>query len=91
MFYFAKVTSMKRQELQDLIERFGGQVKFAKTVNVSQGTVTGWLNNKHGISPDNAQKIEIVTGGEFKAVDLCPRMAKIEQFKAQYESQTTSE
>lgn len=68
----------KNQKIADLIARFGGQVKLAEMLKVSQGTVTGWLNMKHGINSINALKIEKLTAGEFKAVDLCPRLAEIE-------------
>lgn len=73
----------KNQKIADLIAKFGGQVKLGEALKVSQGTVTGWLNMKHGINSINAQKIEKLTAGEFKAVDLCPRLAEIEAMDEQ--------
>ena len=67
--------------IANLIAEFGGQVKLAKKIGVEQGTITGWLNKKHGMRESNALKIEKITNGKFKAVDLCPRLAEIEQIK----------
>lgn len=69
---------MKSLIVQDLIKSFGSQTKLAEALNIKQGTVTGWLYKKHGISERNALKIEKMTGGKFKAVELCPRLAEIE-------------
>lgn len=70
------------QTVKNLINYFGGtQEKLALAIQVKQGTITAWLNNKHGISEKNALKIEKLTNGEFKAVDLCPRLAEIENLK----------
>lgn len=67
----------KNSIIADVIAEFGGQVKLAKEVGVEQGTVTGWLNNKHGMRETNALKIEKLTNGKFRAVDLCPRLAEV--------------
>lgn len=65
-----------------LIEHFGGtQEKLASALNVKQGTVTGWLNKKHGIGESNALKIEKLTQGKFKAIELCPRLAELENLE----------
>lgn len=62
-----------------LITYFGGQVKLGSALNVGQGTISGWRNGKHGISPFNAQKAERLTKGAVKAVDLCPALAELEE------------
>ncbi|TWV81530.1 Cro/CI family transcriptional regulator [Moraxella sp. VT-16-12] len=73
---------LKSKIIEDLIEHFGGtQENLATALKISQGTVTGWLNMKHGVSELNAQKIEKLTNGKFKAIDLCPRLAEIEKLK----------
>lgn len=68
--------------LLKLIAEHGSQEKFARAIGVKQGTVTGWLHGKHGINEINALRIEKITNGEIKAVDLCPRLAEIEKIKA---------
>lgn len=67
--------------ISDLIAHFGSQTKLANAIGVKQGAVTGWLNGKFGISESNALKIEIATDGKFRAIDLCPALAEIEQLK----------
>lgn len=73
---------MKSLIIEKLIMEFGGQTKLAKKIGVKQGTITGWLHGKHGVNEINAIKIEQITNGKFKAVDLCPRLAEIEKIKA---------
>lgn len=69
----------KSQLIQNLIAEFGNQTKLAKAVGVEQGTVTGWLYQKHGVNELNALKIEKITEGKFRAVDLCPRLAELDK------------
>lgn len=70
---------MKKSALiEKLIAEFGSQTKLAKAVGVEQGTVTGWLYQKHGVNELNALKIEKITNGRFRAVELCPRLAELE-------------
>lgn len=64
-----------------LIEFFGGQKETCAALRVKQGTVSGWLNKKHGISSFNAQKAELLTNGEIKASDLCPQLIELNQYK----------
>ncbi len=80
---------MKQQNtaILELIQQFGGQIKLGKKVGVSQGTITGWLNQKHGISGTNAMKIEKLTNGKFRAIDLCPRLAEIEMMDPSEEAE----
>lgn len=74
---------MKQRDemVASLIRHFGSQVKLAEKLNLKQGTITGWLNKKHGISEINALKIEKITDGKFKATDLCPRLVDVMQTK----------
>lgn len=74
------------KKVDSLIAFFGTQGKTAKAVGCSQTTVFKWLHEQMQVSPLYAQKIEIITGGEFKAVDLCPRLAEVEQLKALYQT-----
>lgn len=71
------VKQEKFEPVQRLINFFGSQVKAGSALGVKQGTITGWLNNKHGISPFNAQKAEILTGGTIKASELCPKLLEL--------------
>lgn len=61
-----------------LIEYFGGQDSLAKALNLSQSAVSQWLNQKTNMRELHARKIEKLTGGKFRAVDLCPALAEIE-------------
>lgn len=60
-----------------LVMYFGGQVKAAKALGVKQGTVSGWLTGKHGVSEFNALKAERATYGAVKAHELCPSLIEI--------------
>ncbi len=62
----------KNQIIQRVIAHFGSQDKLGKALDISQSAISQWLNNRCGIEPYNALKIEILTNGEFKALDLCP-------------------
>lgn len=64
-------------ELKRLVEHFEGQAKCAKAIGVSQPTVANWLSGKHGVSAVTALRIELVTGGEFKAAELCPDLSAV--------------
>lgn len=60
-----------------LVNHFGGQVKTADALGVKQGSVSGWVRGKHGMSPVTAIRAEHVTDGAFKAADLCPPLKDI--------------
>lgn len=60
--------------ISDLVTFFGGQSKTASALGVSQPTVNGWLNGKHGVSAEIALKAERISEGQIKAVDLCHRL-----------------
>lgn len=67
--------------VQDLINYFGGQKEAAKALGLTQGTITGWLRKKHGVSPVNATKVEVATKRYIKASDLCPALLEIEEMQ----------
>lgn len=69
------------QIIDDVIKFFGSQTKLATSLGLKQPAVSNWRNNRNGIGQINAQKIEIITNGKFKAIDLCPRLAEIEKLK----------
>ena len=55
-----------------LIRHFGTQESTAEALGVKQGTVSGWVRGKHGVSPAVALRAERLTGGQFTAAELCP-------------------
>ncbi|MCY1421476.1 hypothetical protein D9M71_371340 [compost metagenome] len=67
---------------QDLVDYFGTQTKTAERLGVDQGTVSGWVREKHGMSAVTALRAEAETEGKFKAVDLCPALKRAEKPKA---------
>jgi len=68
---------------QALVDYFGTQKKTALALGVEQGTVSGWVRQKHGMSPIAALRAEEVTGGKFSAVALCPDLARLDRKPAQ--------
>lgn len=60
----------------ELVDHFGTQTKTAVALDVDQGTVSGWVRNKHGMSAVTALRAESETEGKFKAVDLCPDLKR---------------
>ncbi|MDO4894997.1 Cro/CI family transcriptional regulator [Moraxella sp.] len=65
---------MKNIIISQLIKEYGGQAKLASLLGVTQGAVSGWHNQYSKISELNALKIEKLTNGKYKAVDLCPSL-----------------
>jgi len=61
---------MKKDTYKNLVEYFGGQVKTATALGVTQSTVSYWVTGDRQISPLIAIRIEKMTKGRFKAVDL---------------------
>ena len=55
--------------MNDVIEHFGNQAELAKALKVDPAAVSQWLSNGY-IPPRRAIKIEMITDGKFKAVDL---------------------
>lgn len=77
------MTTVKNPIIISVIDHFGGQAKMADLIGIKQGGISNWLNNKNGISERNALKIEKLTNGKFRAVDLCPRLAELDQITNQ--------
>ena len=65
--------------IDQLIQHFGNQNTLAQKLGLSQGAVSQWRTDKSKISPENALKIEKITDGKFRAVDLCPRLAELDK------------
>ncbi|WP_231421678.1 YdaS family helix-turn-helix protein [Pseudomonas sp. Leaf59] len=57
---------------KDLVAFFGTQEVTAEKLKVDQSTVSGWVREKHGMSPVVAKRAEALTGGAFKKESLCP-------------------
>jgi len=57
--------------IQQLIDHFGGQVKTAKALGVTQSAVSQWISGSSRISAVVALRAESETSGAFKAIDLC--------------------
>ena len=66
------------EHIKALIEFFGNQNETARALGTSQATVSGWLNNAHGMHPVTAMKAERLTAGKIKASDLCPRLKELD-------------
>lgn len=60
--------------IQKLIDHFGGQMKTAKALGVSQSAVSQWLSGSSRMSALVAVRAESETDGLFKYVDLCPAL-----------------
>ncbi|WP_312381593.1 hypothetical protein [Stutzerimonas balearica] len=60
-----------------LVKHFGTQELTAAALNVRQGTVSGWVRGEHGMCAVTALTAEQVTGGIFKAVELCPALKRV--------------
>lgn len=64
-------------QYQRLVEFFKSQSMTAQKLGVSQATVSGWIRGKHGMSVTTAIKAERLTGGAFKAAQLCSELAEL--------------
>ncbi|MCW1937549.1 helix-turn-helix domain-containing protein [Pseudomonas sp. MDMC_285] len=60
-----------------LVAHFKSQENTATALGVKQGTVSGWITGKHGMSAVTALRAERVTGGAFKAHELCPALLAV--------------
>lgn len=66
-----------KDQIEAVIQHFGGtEQKCAAAIGVSQPTVNGWRQLKHGMRPRAAMKLESVSDGVFKAIDFCPELAE---------------
>lgn len=69
-----------QQIYQDLINYFGTQQSAAVALDCKQPSVWKWVNGKSFMSIGTAIKAEYATNGKFKAVDLCPALADLENY-----------
>jgi DNA-binding transcriptional regulator YdaS (Cro superfamily) len=51
---------------------FASQAEAARAIGVSQPTVCNWLKGVHGLSPENAARIERATRGVVTRAELLP-------------------
>lgn len=59
-------------DLQKLFDWFGGKKRTAEALGVDAAAVSQWIKWGY-VPPANALKIERITHGEFKAIDLSKR------------------
>lgn len=62
---------------QQLVQHFGGQVKTADALGVSQAAVSGYVNGKWSMSAVAAMRAEWLTQGQWQASDLCPALRQL--------------
>ena len=55
--------------MREMVKWFGSKSKMAAALGVTRSAVSQWLVD--GVPPARAIQIEEVTGGKFKAVDIC--------------------
>ena len=56
---------MTKKALLEVVEMLGSQARLAELLEVTQPTVSNWVNRIHGkISAENAVKLEEMSGGE---------------------------
>lgn len=66
-------------QYQALVEHFGSQKAAANALQVNQCTISGYVNGKWQMSEKVAARAQTVTGGKFKASDLCSSLKEIEK------------
>lgn len=60
------------KHMKKAIELLDGQVNLAKVLGVQQSYISHMLTERQPVSSKMAMKIEALTDGQIKAVDLCP-------------------
>ena len=72
------MTKTNLQALYDeVIDHFGGQQQTANALDVKQPSVNGWKKGKTKMKPAIAARVQEITGGKFKAIDLCPELKDV--------------
>ena len=61
----------------ELVKHFGGQVKAAAAIGVTQSTISEYVTGKSKMGPVTAIKAERETNGKFKSKALCPALATV--------------
>tara|TARA_S200002703_G_C3785706_1_gene242226 strand:+ start:1018 stop:1200 length:183 start_codon:yes stop_codon:yes gene_type:complete len=56
-------------DLQKLFDWFGGKKRTADALGIDPAAISQWIKWGY-VPPANALKIERITNGEFKAIDL---------------------
>ena len=56
------------EKITMLVEHFGSKAELARALGIERQNLTQWVDK--GIPPIQAVKIEMITNGKFKAVDL---------------------
>jgi DNA-binding transcriptional regulator YdaS (Cro superfamily) len=54
--------------IKELVEHFGSKAEMARRLGIERQNITYWSNE--GVPAIQAVKIEMLTNGKFKAVDL---------------------
>ncbi|MCW8041193.1 YdaS family helix-turn-helix protein [Acinetobacter entericus] len=67
---------------KDLVKHFGGQKLTAAALDVSQSNISGYVSGRWNMSELVAIRAEKVTGGKFKASDLCPSLKEFQRVTA---------
>ena len=57
------------ESMNELIAHFGSQVKMATALGVTQGAISQWVSGG-GLPAGRAVQVEIMTKGEFRAIDI---------------------
>lgn len=63
---------MVNQAIKKAIDILGSQQKLADACEVKQPSVWAWLHGKKKVSPENAKRIEVATGGGVPAHQVRP-------------------
>ncbi|OTL15712.1 helix-turn-helix domain-containing protein [Acinetobacter nosocomialis] len=69
---------MEGNIFQKLADHFGSQELAGKAIGVTQGTMSGYINNRWGMSETVAMRAQRATKGKFKASDLCPSLKEFD-------------
>ena len=67
-------TSERVELYKKLVDHFGDQTATAKALGCKQPSVNQWVSGKSSMSLSKALLAEQLTGGLFKAVDLCKEL-----------------
>lgn len=67
-----------QQHYKKLVKFFGTQDMTASQLGVKQPSVQAWISGRSKMSVLSAQKAEKLTNGQFRAVDLCPKLKELE-------------
>ncbi len=72
---------MQKAQLTELYKgmskHFGGQVKTAQALSVSQSSVADWCRGETHMRPITAAKAQKQSEGQFLATDLCPELKEV--------------